>query len=249
MSEAKSGYNDSAFRCAHADYVSSSRHRLRKIRLLIDVFSHPRGHAMLAQLLQIDRMDARVLVLVFDLATALFHADVHAQEDTALVGGERITQAAEGDGKVPRRITRRIEMLMEHLVRWGEHPAVPPVDAHEILVAFIPEQRETVSGHGKDVKVRPVPVRFLVGADSHLRAVCVHGAWGQDEHHTGPAGAALLPRLQLEAGEVGNEIRFPHVAAGAYGNELAFAAEIAGRALTLGKCVDVIEHERVVVKE
>ena len=170
-------------------------------------------------------MDAWILVLVFDLATAVLDAHVHPQEHVALVGGERVAQAAEGDGEVARGIGCRIEVLVEHLVRRREHPAMFPIDAHEVLCALVPQQRETVAGDGEDVKVGTVAVRLLVGADRHLRGVRVHGAVGEHEHHVRAAGAALLPGLQFERGEIGNEIRFPHVAAGPHRNEVAFAAE------------------------
>ena len=77
----------------------------------------------------------------------------------------------------------------------------------------------------------------------------MHGALGEDEHHVRTAGAASLPGLELEAGEVGNEIGLPHVAARAHGNELAFAAEVFGRALAFRKLVRVIEHKGFVVKQ
>ena len=57
---------------------------------------------MPGQLFEIDAVDAPVLVLVFDLAAAILHVDVHAREDMALGFGERIAQAAERDREVAR---------------------------------------------------------------------------------------------------------------------------------------------------
>ena len=165
----------------------------RRTGAFVDEFAHRRLHAVPAQLIEIDGVDARVLVLVLDLTAAVLDAHVHAHEHPALVGGEGITQAAEGDGEIARRIGRRVEVLVKHLVGRREHPAMPPVDAHEILVALVPQQRVAVPGHGKDVEVGAVPVRLLVGADRHLRGVRVHGAVGENEHHAGAAGAALAP--------------------------------------------------------
>ena len=188
-------------------------------------------------------------MLVLDLAAAVLDADVHAREDPAFVGGEGIAQAAEGDGEVARRIGRGVEMLVNHLVGRREHPAVLPVDAHEILLAFIPQKREPMPRHRENVEVRAVPMRLLVGADRHLRGVRMHGAVRQDEHHVGAACAPLVPGLELEAGEIGNEIGLPHVAAGPHRNELAFAAEIFGRALPFRKIKGVGEHEGFAVEE
>ena len=112
----------------------------------------------LAQLLEIDRVDARVLVLVLDLTAAVLDADVHAHEHPALVGGEGIAQAAEGDGEIARRLGRGVEMLVEHLVGRREHPAVLPVDAHEILVALVPQQR-VARARSRQRRGSPAPCR------------------------------------------------------------------------------------------
>jgi hypothetical protein len=79
--------------------------------------------------------------------------------------------------------------------------------------------------------------------------VRVHGAVGENEHHVRSAGAALLPGLEFEAGEIGDEIGLPHVAPRPHRNELAFAAEIFGRALAFRKIAVVIEHKGFVVEE
>src|SRR5438876_679420 len=99
-----------------------------------------------------------------------------------------------------------------------------PIDAHEVLLPLVPQEREAVAGDGKDVEIGTVAMRLFIGAHRHLRGMRMHGALGEDEHHVRTAGAASLPGLELEAGEVGNEIGLPHVAARAHGNELAFAA-------------------------
>src|SRR5439155_9836319 len=69
---------------------------------LVHELGHAGLHAVLAELLEINSMDAWILVLVFDLAAAILDATVHPQEHVALVGGERVAQAAEGDGEVAR---------------------------------------------------------------------------------------------------------------------------------------------------
>ena len=209
----------------------------------VDELAHAGLDAVLRQLVEIDAVDARVLVLVFDLAAAFLHVDVHAHEHMPLGRRERIAQAAEGDREIARRIGRGVEVLVEHLVGRREHDAVLPVDAHQILGALVPEQRIAVAGDGEDVEVGAVAVGLLVGADRHLRDVGVHGAVGEHEHHVGAAGAALAPGLQLERRQVGDEVGLPHVAAGPHRDELAFAAEMVGRALPLGELILVVEDE------
>src|SRR5438552_1790017 len=103
-------------------------------------------------------MDALVLVLVFDLAAAIRYIDVHSLEHMTLGLGERVAQAPEGDRQIARRIGRRIEMLVEHLIGWSEYDTVLPVDPHEILGDVVPEQRVAVAGDGEHMEIRTVPV-------------------------------------------------------------------------------------------
>src|SRR5215475_11253949 len=49
-----------------------SRRRF-EIRRFVDEFAHAGGHPVLRQLLEIDGVDALVLILVFDLAATLLH--------------------------------------------------------------------------------------------------------------------------------------------------------------------------------
>src|SRR5919199_5638612 len=107
-------------------------------------------------------MNARVLVLVLDLAAAVFDAHVHAQKGFLLVFGKRIPQTAEGDRQVAGRLGDGIEVLMEHAVGRGENGAVPPVEALKVSIALVPVDAVAVSGYRKDVEVGPVTVRLLV---------------------------------------------------------------------------------------
>ena len=89
---------------------------------------------------------------------------------------------------------------------------------------------------------------FLVGADRHFRDMRVHGAVGEHEHDVGAAGAAIAPGLQFDAGEIGNEIGFPHVVAGAHGNHVALAVVVGALAGSLHEGEVGVEHELFVVK-
>ena len=64
-----------------------------------------------------------------------------------------------------------------------------------------------------------------------------------------PPAPRSVPGLELEGGEVGDEVGLPHVAAGPHRDELAFAAEIFRRALPLGEFVAVVEYEGFVVEQ
>src|SRR5229473_547709 len=113
---------------------------------------HPWRPAIPRQLVDIHAVNARALVLVFDLTTTVFDADVHAEEGLLLVLGKRIAQPAERDGQIARRFRAGIEVLMEHAVRGREDGPVLPVESLEVRVAFIPVDAVAVAGHGKDMK-------------------------------------------------------------------------------------------------
>src|SRR5262249_51283966 len=132
------------------------------VRPFVHELAHAGRHAVLGELLEIDRVDARVLVLVFDLAAAVLDADVHAHEHPTFISGERVAEAAEGDGEITRGIWGSVEVLMEHLIWRREHPSMFPIDAHEVPLALVPQQRETMAGDGKDVKIGTVAMRFFI---------------------------------------------------------------------------------------
>ncbi len=92
-------------------------------------------------------------------------------------------------------------------------------------------------------------VAFFVSAHRHLGNVGVHGAVGEGEHNAGTAGAAGRPVLQFEFAKVGDEIGFPHMAAGPLGEEVALAGKIAFLALAFGETVGVFKDECVIVEE
>ena len=77
----------------------------------------------------------------------------------------------------------------------------------------------------------------------------VHGAVGEDELHVRAARAAPLPGLELERGEIGDEVGLPHVPAGPHRDEVALAAEVPGGAFALREPERVGEDEVGVVKQ
>src|SRR5947207_523249 len=127
--------------------------RLLQVGGLVDERPHARLHPVFGEFVEIDAVDARVLILIFDLAAAVLDIDVHAGEHMALGGRERIAQPPEGDGEIARGIARGVEMLMEHLVGRREHHAVLPIDPHQVLGDSVPEQRIAVAGDGKDMEI------------------------------------------------------------------------------------------------
>src|ERR1041384_8249498 len=85
------------------------------------VAMYPRGRAVLAHVLEPDAVDARVLILVFDLVAAVPDAFRHcrrvafagAEQRDALRAHGRIAQAADRGGEIARRRRPSIEMLMK----------------------------------------------------------------------------------------------------------------------------------------
>src|SRR5437870_4531835 len=75
------------------------------------------------------------------------------------------------------------------------------------------------------MEIRAMTMPLLVGPDRHFRRVRVHQAIGKNENHVAAAGTPLGPCLELEGGEVRDEICFPHMAAGTHREEFAFARE------------------------
>src|SRR5262245_54252231 len=121
-------------------------------------------------------MDAWILILVLDLGAALLDADVGApafRADPALEH-DRIALGPEADGDIARRTGAGAEMLVEHVVGRREAHAMAPVDALEIAVALVPEQRVPRAVDEEDVQAGPVPVPLLVRADRHLRDMRAH---------------------------------------------------------------------------
>src|SRR5438477_11349833 len=57
-----------------------------------------------------------------------------------------------------------------------------------------------------------VPVRLLVATGRNLRDVCMHRSVREDETDVHRTLAARLELIELEAREVVNEVRLPHVA-------------------------------------
>src|SRR5262249_60343255 len=99
-------------------------------------------------------MDARILIRVLDLGAALLDATSGApafRADPALEH-DRIALGAEADGDIARRPGAGAEVLMEHVLGRREAHAVAPVDALEIPVALVPEQRVARAVDEEDVQ-------------------------------------------------------------------------------------------------
>src|SRR5215469_5530094 len=209
---------------------------------------HPRLDAALPEFVDVERVDARVLILVLDLAPPISDADVHAGERSPLVFRERVAEAAEGHREVARRRGADVEMLVEHHVRRRVNAAVPPVDAVKVLVVLVPEQRVTLACDREDVEVSAVAVRLLVGANRHFRDVRVHSALGQHEHDVRPSRAPGFPFLQLEARKVGYKVRLPLMPTRPDRDEFTLSLEEVLMPEPVPKRARVVEHEVEIVE-
>ena len=195
-------------------------------------------------------MNPRVLVFVLDLVAAIGDGGVDAAgEEPAFVLDEGVAHAAQGHRQVTRWGGGGVVVLVEHLIGRREDDAMGPVDALEVLVPVVPQQRIAMAADGEDVEVGAVAVALLIRPDRHLGGVRVHGAVGEDELHVRRSGAARLPGLEAEIGEIGHEVCLPHIAPRADGDELALAAEVTGGAFALGEAQRVFEDETLVVEQ
>ena len=108
-------------------------------------------YAVLAQFFQPDGVDTRILILIFHLIAALFDAQGRplflsgfTDDDFEFFLGNWIAYPAETGRNIPRRLVAGDEVLVKLLVgRWKDDPVVP-VNAREIGIARIPEQRVAV---------------------------------------------------------------------------------------------------------
>src|SRR5215831_16959667 len=100
--------------------------RLRRRRpALRKILLHSRHNAVLPHLVEPERVDALVLVLVFDLIAALLDVERHrgllagfcAKQRTPVLERERIAQPPDAGREIARGLAARIEMLVELPVR------------------------------------------------------------------------------------------------------------------------------------
>ena len=197
-------------------------------------------------------MDARVLILVFDLhATVLDFLGEHPirRPDVLFALGHGIAHAPHLQGEVARRLRRQVEMLVEHLVGRRIDHAMSPVGALEFLVSFVPEQRITTAGNGENDHPVHVAVRLLVGTGRHFRAMAADGPFRQDEAQIAAAGAAGRHRLQLKTRKVGNEVGLPLVAPLEDFDIFAFPGEIIGAAKAVGEAGGIVPDKGFVAKQ
>ena len=177
-------------------------------------------------------VDARILILVLDLPAALLHGNGAAAFGAlAPERNERIAPASEAAGEVARRLVAGIEMLMEHPERRRVHEAVLPGKFLEFRFALVPQQRIALAVHRMHMGAGGVTVRLLVAAGGNLRAVGVHRSVGKNETDIRRAFAARLEFVELEAGQVVNEVRLPDVSdplghGGGVGAVIALALEM-----------------------
>ncbi len=89
-------------------------------------------------------------------------------------------------------------------------------------------------------------MRLLIGADRKFGNVSCHRSVSHLQHNIGPAAAALLPLLELEATGVGNKVSFPDAA----GMGFSLAAEVIGLAVkAVDEVVGYIKDEVRIVEE
>src|SRR5580704_17935152 len=122
-----------------ADDAGQSLGRQGEDAGLVERVAHLRRDAGFFQRLEPFAVDARILILVLDLAAALLH-----RHGTSAFGAlapqrdERIAPAAEAAGEIPRRLVTGAEVLMKHRERRRVHEAVLPGKFLELRIALVP---------------------------------------------------------------------------------------------------------------
>src|SRR5260221_7979224 len=182
-------------------------------RGFIEDLAHFGRHAGLAQCLQPFAMNARILILVFQLAAALLNRQrARALGAFAPEGNEWVTPAAEAARQITRRDRAGVEVLMEHPERRRVHESVPPRKFLELRIALMPQQRVSLAVDGMHMVAGRMAMGFLVTPLGDLRHMRMHGAVGKDEADVGGSLAALVKLVKLEAGQVVDKIGFPNIA-------------------------------------
>ena len=109
---------------------------------LVENVAHFSRHAAHGHGFEPFAMDARILIFIFDLATAILDRGGAAALRAFLAQrDEGLASAAETAGQIARRLAAGVEVLVEHPERRHIHNAVTPWNFGELFVAFIPEQR------------------------------------------------------------------------------------------------------------
>src|SRR4030095_11110400 len=145
-------------------------------------------------------------------------------------------------------------MLMEHPEGRRIHEAVLPAEFLEFGIAFVPQQRISLSIDRMHMRAGRVAMRLLVFARGNLRDMGVHGPIGKNKADVHRAFSSRLKLVQLEAREVMDEIRFPNVAnalaeACRIGPVIAITFKMLGHACPIGKGKGVVKDEIEIVIE
>src|SRR5262245_20723931 len=215
-----------------ADDAGQRRRRQGQDRRLIENVAHLRGHAVVLDRLEPLAVDARILILVFDLTAALLHRDRTAAFGALAAERDKgIAPAAEAAGEIARRLAACVEVLVEHPERRRVHEAVAPGKFLELLITLVPQQRVALPIDRMNMGAGSMAVRLLVAACGDLRHMRVHRAVGEDEAHVHRSLAARFELVELEAREVVDEVRLPDVPsalaqAGRVGAVVAVAVEM-----------------------
>ena len=140
-------------------------------------------------------------------------------------------------------------MLVEHLVGRREHDTGVPIDAHEILIAFIPKKRMPRPLDHQDVEIGPMPVAFFIGPHGHFRRMTMHHPVAEAEADIARPTAAVFPPLELETGDIGDQVRHPHETVGLGLDHFAVTVEPAGLTKSARESGRVVENEIGVMEQ
>src|SRR6266545_2461318 len=197
-------------RARRLNHASQPVGRQGKNAGLVEDVAHLRRDAGAPDRFEPFAVDARILVLVLDLAPALLHRNrAAALRALAPERNERIASAAKAAREITRRLRAGVEVLVEHPERRRVHEPVLPRKFLELGIPLIPQQGISLAVDRVHVSASGMAMRLLVAAGRYLRHMRVHGSVSKHKAHVHRPFSARLELVELEACEVVHEVRLP----------------------------------------
>src|SRR5262245_51711447 len=177
---------------------------------------HFTGDAALAQLFLENAMDIRFLVLILDLVTAFFAANLARAEYGRLACLPAIGRVLPGKALIQNQVGGRCRTDVEVLVQPKSLPGARKIEAAFLPIAtdarLIAPLGQHVAFAFSDVKVstRAVAVALFVVARFKARDVGLHHTGAHDHESVSTAPSAALPLVERQLLDVGNKVGFPN---------------------------------------
>src|SRR3989304_3397656 len=181
-------------------------------------FVHSGGNSLLGPLFLEKLSDRRILILVFDLRSALLQAEIDSPlfSHPVLAAGTRAVK-----GHVTGWLLARVEMLVKPALRRDDQGSFLPVKALDWFPR-LPHQGIALPSQDHHVGSGAVAMSLLVSAYRELGNVGRHAVLAQFEEDALSSSSPLLPVDEPELPHVFHKIRLPAPSSHA----LAFPAKV-----------------------